>query len=136
MALANTDQPPALNNVHQTTPSGESSQTLQLGDPLTGWCRVDEGELAAAVGLPDRGAAEHVVEETWRAAGAADSETQALDDVDGDLAGSLPEGTQLQQLLLRRGQAAAELAWGRCRWSVVREHQRFGGLLLKMILAQ
>ena len=59
--------------------------------------------------------------------------TQALDDVDGDLAGSLPEGTQLQQLLLGRGQAATELAWGGCRWGVVREHWRF---VLKMILAQ
>ena len=115
---------------------GQSSQTLQLGLPLTRWCRVDEGELAAAVCFPDRGAAEHVVEEAWRAAGAADSETQALDDVDGDLAGSLPEGTQLQQLLLGRGQAETELAWGGCRWSVVREHRCFGGLLLKMILAQ
>ena len=26
MALANTDQPPALNNVHQTTPSGETNK--------------------------------------------------------------------------------------------------------------
>ena len=48
--------------------------------------------------------------------------------IDGDLAGSLPEGTQLQQLLLGRGQAAAELAWGGCGWCVVRH---FGGLVLK-----
>ena len=32
MALANTDQPPALNNVHQTTPSGEVREGVRRGE--------------------------------------------------------------------------------------------------------
>ena len=41
MALANTDQPPALNNVHQTTPSGAGKRKLdniKLHPPYTSTC--------------------------------------------------------------------------------------------------